>query len=397
MKQRTVISLVLGLFCTLSVVQAKAKSASEVFDAVSPSLVVVKAYDAKGNNLTQGSGVALTGNELVTNCHVVKSGHHYQIVYLDKTYAAKLKFSDWERDVCSLTAVGLNAMPAILGATGKLKVGQRVYAVGAPNGLTLTLSDGLVSNLRPVDGGQYLQITAPISPGSSGGGLFDDEGRLIGLPTFYLTEGQQLNFAVPVEWIKKLPNRHQVAKNSQPITNRINKAAALEEKKDWSGLRQYALSWTKATPEHAVSWSILGIAYSKLNQTDEEIEAYQQAILINPEYAGAWYNLGGAYGKSGQNDKEIDAYQRAILINSEYAEVWNNLGYAYGKSGQTAKAITAFQQAIRINPEYTEAWYNLGSVYCKLEQPDKMIEVYKLLKTLDPAMAADFFNKIVLP
>ncbi|OGQ87013.1 MAG: hypothetical protein A2512_06405 [Deltaproteobacteria bacterium RIFOXYD12_FULL_56_24] len=393
--KRAVLALVaLGLFYP---VQTQARNASDIFEAVSPSLVVVKAFDAKGSNLTQGSGIALSLDEIITNCHVLGDGQSYQIVYRDQTYSANLKYSDWERDVCALSANGLKAKPVVLGGTNKLKVGQRVYVVGAPRGLELTLSDGLISNLRSVEGGQYLQITAPISPGSSGGGLFDDHARLIGLPTFYLTDGQQLNFALPVEWISELPKRHQVAKTLQPITARINKAVALEEKGDWPGLREHALHWTQATPNNAVAWSILGIAYSKLHQTPKEIEAYLHATQLSPDYAGAWYNLGGAYGKAEQIAQEIDAYQQAIRINPEYTEVWNNLGNAYGKAGDLTKAGEAYQQAIRINPEYAGAWYNLGNTYSKAGQTGKVIEVYKTLKTIDPAMAEVFFNKTVLP
>lgn len=93
-------------------------------------------------------------------------------------------------------------LPAVqLGSSEALKIGQRVYAVGSPIGLELTLSEGVVSGFRGVKNGRYIQTTAAISPGSSGGGLFDDEGRLIGLVTFYFKDGQQLNFAAPVDWI----------------------------------------------------------------------------------------------------------------------------------------------------------------------------------------------------
>jgi S1-C subfamily serine protease len=102
---------------------------------------------------------------------------------------------------------GYSAPAVVIGSTKTLKVGAKVYAIGAPKGLELTLSDGIVSSLREVDGGQYIQTTAAISPGSSGGGLFDENGALVGLTTFYLAEGQNLNFAVPVEWVKELPKR----------------------------------------------------------------------------------------------------------------------------------------------------------------------------------------------
>ncbi len=85
-----------------------------------------------------------------------------------------------------------------------VKVGQKVFALGAPKGLDLTLSEGIVSSLRKYEDSNFVQTTASISPGSSGGGLFNDSGALIGITTFQHSEGQNLNFAVPVDWVSKL-------------------------------------------------------------------------------------------------------------------------------------------------------------------------------------------------
>ena len=98
-----------------------------------------------------------------------------------------------------------------LGQNAGLKVGDPVYAVGAPQGLELSLSDGIVAQLRG-EPSPLIQTTAAISAGSSGGGLFDKEGLLVGLTTFYLEGGQSLNFAMPVEWICEVkPGRKPVA------------------------------------------------------------------------------------------------------------------------------------------------------------------------------------------
>jgi len=97
----------------------------------------------------------------------------------------------------SAKCADLRAPPVVLGTAKKLKVGQRVYAIGAPEDLELTLSEGLISSLRPHEGSEYIQTSAAISLGSSGGGLFDDQGQLIGITTFYHAEGQNLNFALP--------------------------------------------------------------------------------------------------------------------------------------------------------------------------------------------------------
>ncbi|WP_323759667.1 serine protease, partial [Immundisolibacter sp.] len=178
----------------------QAKSPTELFESVSSSIVVVHGRDNEGKPQSLGSGVVLSKDEIVTNCHVIEKSATLSVEHRGREYSATLKHSDYDHDVCSLNVTGFDAPAAVLGSTKLLKVGQKVFAIGAPQGLELTLSEGIISSLREVTGGRYLQISAPISPGSSGGGLFDEEGRLLGLPTFYLGGGQQLNFAVPVEW-----------------------------------------------------------------------------------------------------------------------------------------------------------------------------------------------------
>jgi len=155
------------------------KTASEIFDTVSSSVVVIRTYDAKGNDQGLGSGVVLASDVIATNCHVIKDVAKIQVVYKGKQYLATLQYTDWDRDVCTLAVSGISTPAVVKGSTSRLKVGARVYAIGAPRGLELTLSEGIISSIREVDGGQYLQISAPISPGSSGGGLFDEEGQLI--------------------------------------------------------------------------------------------------------------------------------------------------------------------------------------------------------------------------
>jgi S1-C subfamily serine protease len=141
----------------LFAVGAQAKTASEVFEAVSASVVTVQTYDVKGEAQSFGSGVALPDGGVATNCHVIEDAAKIQVVHQEVEYPATLRHSDNDRDVCALTVSGLKAPAVVLGSTVGLKVGSRVYAVGTPSGLELTLSDGIISSLRPVPGGQYLQ------------------------------------------------------------------------------------------------------------------------------------------------------------------------------------------------------------------------------------------------
>lgn len=185
-------------------------SAREVFALASRSIVIVRTFDETGQALALGSGVTVAPEVVVTNCHVLDNASFTKV---DESrqhgLAATLVRSNTARDLCSLSVPGLIASPANFGSTQRISVGDRVYAIGAPQGLELTLSDGLVSSLRKLSDGDILQITAPISHGSSGGGLFNKDASLVGITTLYLDDSQQLNFAVPVEWVEEILRSNQ--------------------------------------------------------------------------------------------------------------------------------------------------------------------------------------------
>jgi hypothetical protein len=182
---------------------ALAMTASEVYEQVKDSIVVVKTYDLEGNQRAFGSGVILPSGDIVTNLHVVGKGWRYTVGRGNEATPTTLKAGYPDKDICLITNPGLVAKPARLGKTDTLKVGDPVYGVGAPQGLELSLSEGIVSQLR---GGHppIIQTTVAISPGSSGGGLFNAKGELVGITAFYLKDGQNLNFALPVEWIGEI-------------------------------------------------------------------------------------------------------------------------------------------------------------------------------------------------
>jgi TonB family protein len=192
--------------------RAEALDAEQVFEKASASVVTVESQDAAGITIAFGSGVVIATGEIITNCHVVRNAVLLQVRKEGRTSPAYLRFADTARDLCQLQAsqaVSFSRPVRGLVATGDLRVGQRVYAVGSPRGLELTLSDGLISGLRHgTDGAiERIQTTAPVSPGSSGGGLFDQDGRLVGITTFHVKESQNLNFALPATWVLELSSR----------------------------------------------------------------------------------------------------------------------------------------------------------------------------------------------
>jgi tetratricopeptide (TPR) repeat protein len=392
MKLPLVIRLI-NAVCLLALlpVPCLALTPAQVFDKVKDAVVVVKTMDTQGKMKGQGSGVILSSGRVATNCHVVEGGASYRVGRGEKLLPATLYAEDSDKDICLLDAKGVQGKPAQLGRAIRLKVGDPVYAVGAPQGLELSLSDGIVAQLR---GGPtpMIQTTAAISPGSSGGGLFDGEGHLVGLTTFYVEGGQSLNFAMPVEWIGEVkPGRTPAAQGSSH-TEWLKRAIALEAGKDWKALLEWCRNWTAKESGNAYAWTYLGVAYDDLNRYNDAIEAYRQAIHINPEAADAWYFLGVAYYDLKRYNDAIEAYRQAMRINPEDADAWTSLGAAYDELKRYNDAIEAYRQSMRINPEDADVWYNLGNVYRQLKRYNDAIEAYRQAIRLNPEYAFAWHN-----
>ena len=381
--------------------------ASEVFQKVKDAIVVVKALHREGQEVSQGSGVVLPSGEVVTNHHVVEKGAALTVVAKGRSALALIVGQDPDRDLALLFVVGLDASPAQLGRTEGLKVGQRVFAVGAPYGLELSISEGIVSQLRgkkpPI-----IQTTAAISPGSSGGGLFNEQGQLVGITSFYLKGGQGLNFAVPVEWVRELiaqskkaepppaakaPERAQAPDSSseprgaEPERTWLSQAAALEAAKDWSGLLEHSKRWTRAEPGESLAWYALGIAYRKLGRYQEAVDAYKEALRLKPDDAEAWNSLGNAYSDQGRYQEAVDAYKEALRLKPDLPGVWYNLGLAYSAQGRYQDSLTAYKEAIRLKPDFAGAWTSLGVAYYELGRYQEAVDAYKEALRLKPDLA----------
>jgi len=197
------------------VAAASGMSPEELFARLSGSVALVVARGAGSG--ASGSGVVIDRETVITNCHVVRRGADISVRVSRRNYPATLVVADDVLDLCRLSVGGLDAPAVTVGSVADLRTGQKVYAIGAPQGLELSLSDGLVSSLRDIPGGTVIQTTAPISPGSSGGGLFDASGRLVGIMTFQHRYGQNLNFAVPADWIAEMRARDGSARAATAV------------------------------------------------------------------------------------------------------------------------------------------------------------------------------------
>ena len=180
---------------------AKKPSPVELYTRLSPSVLRILAASVlkKERGLAQGSAVAVTLKLALTTCHVIDGMDLFGTKLGDDVAFLKFVGGDKKRDICVIRA-NTQLQPVVSTRSyDDLKVGEKVYAIGSPKGLQNTLSEGIISGLRKKDDIRYVQTSAPITSGSSGGGLFDEQGKLIGITTFVVKGGGNLNFAVAVD------------------------------------------------------------------------------------------------------------------------------------------------------------------------------------------------------
>jgi len=345
-------------------------SPKELFKLLSPSVFTVEAIAKDGSVIAFGSAVAVASSKVVTNVHVIDEGDSWRLKQGDKSWAATVKYADREHDVCELEVEGLRVRGIPVRESSTLEVGERVFAIGTPQGLEVTLSDGLVSGIRDFDHSRVIQTTAAISKGSSGGGLFDSSGRLVGITTFFVKEGQNLNFALPSELLASL--------GSHPF----EKARRLE---------------AEDPVFQALVWTLAGHEFLSLKKPDQALNAFQQAVRIQPDFPGAWAGLGLAYEELGKDAEEAKALEEAVRLQPDSAVYWYTLGLTYGRLRLLDQAMHAYEQAVAMKPDYCEALFRLGGFYALKGERAKVIESYKQLNNFRCEQAEEFFRRLVLP
>ena len=317
---------------------------------------------------SQGSGIFITSNGiLVTNYHVIKE------VNLDLTEAklpsgAYFKFKkiigiDEKSDIAILQ-FDAPKTPSVksLGDSDKIQSGEKIVAIGAPLGFESTVTAGEISHpKRKLDSMEFIQFTAPISSGSSGGGLFSDSGETLGIITLSIqippelqkeVFTQNLNFAVPINIVKKVLNG--------------------EEKRFTEGSPQYFYS--------------LGMLAKNKKEYDKAIEYYKRSIAIDNKYVDAYIDLGISYYKKGLYDEELKALKKAIQLNPNNSDAYYYLALAYEDKGLYNLAIAAYKKVLEIKPNDKDAIYQLGILYIVQGEKNKALDLIPKLTELNSGL-----------
>ena len=197
---RIAIIVVTAILGTARAAELAGQNRVAVVESAGGAVVTLKVYDAAGAPLGQGSGFFVEDGRIVTNSHVVEGAARVDVFASDERLLGSVPYVEAMSeivDIAVLPRLGI-APPATLRLDAALpKAGSDIIVIGAPLGLTNTVSTGIVSAVRADGGASLLQITAPISPGSSGGPVLNEQGAVVGVAVAIRTDGQAINFAVP--------------------------------------------------------------------------------------------------------------------------------------------------------------------------------------------------------
>jgi len=400
--------VILFLLVTISPSLAQ-EDLSAVIAKIQPSVVLILTYDADGKIHSQATGFFVSDNgEVITSRHVLLGISRADIktqdgnVYPITDIVAEDKEGDIIRvstDIPSGEAHPLAVCPTVP------KVGERVIVLGNPLGLEQTAADGIVSAVRDIPGfGNIIQITAPISPGSSGSPVVNINGEVIAVATFQFVEGQNLNFAIPAERVAKLTtgNAQTLAEWGAGMAQDwvgsaeglFNTGVTYMLAEDYEKALTYFQEATDKYPDDAYAHCWLGHVYNELGGYNETRDAYKQAIRIDPDCAEAHWGLGVIYFHFEFYDEAIEALKQAIRINPDFADAHFCLGSIYVILRRWNEAIEALKQAIRINPDFADAHFCLGVVYLILGDTSSALDQYNILKELDLELASELFHSI---
>jgi len=290
--------------CILLVVMSLLSFPADAIDyaaygKVAASVVRVMVRIPQSNRTSFGSGVVLPDGRIATNCHVIPGTGNVMIMEGAGGTEGERGPGDPGDDLCVLKPLGLNAPRAQMAGAQNLKVGDEVVAIGFGGGVGRSMSSGRVTALYPYHNGRVIQTDAAFRPGASGGGLFDRDGNLVGITTFFRRNGaQSVYFAIPVEWVDSLStsavsieyNASPFWMRSQNDQPRFLQVASYEADGKWTEMEAAARLWIQEEPDQtqpvqALERAIAGLGDSRANRSAQGRSAINGELRIDQDAA----------------------------------------------------------------------------------------------------------------
>ncbi len=365
---------------------------------IKPSAVAIETFDAKGATLSRGSGFFIAPDKIITNRHVIEKSNRVVVHLMDgkKFQARGVLAIDGEGDLALLQVeVPPNfAIPLMIERTAPQE-GESIVVIGNPYGLEGSVSNGIVSAVREIPGyGKIIQITAPISPGSSGSPVVNMRGQVIGVATLQAAEGQSLNFAVPSERILQLKLgelqtfstlNSETQKNRRAAAERLySQGLGILSRDDFARAINYFEKAVEVDPNYAEAWYQAGFSYGMLGRHQDALKASKQAARLRPDWAETYVNIGASSFALGQFKEAAESYRQATRLDEDNADAHYALGLSFNKLNRADEEILAYKRAVALKPDHANAFEQLGLAYFKQKRFAESISAFEQLKTYKP-------------
>jgi tetratricopeptide (TPR) repeat protein len=401
MKRIKLLALTLILSVCASIGFAQGESLPELVRRIKPSAVAIETFNSRGEKLARGSGFFIASDRVITNRHVIEGAYRAEIHLANgNVYPVRGVLAvDGEGDIALLQVdvpAALVRPLEVVRATPQ--EGESVVVIGNPFGLEGSVSNGIVSAVRDIPNfGRIIQITAPISPGSSGSPVVNMQGQVIGVATLQVSEGQSLNFAIPADRIAQLRPAQLTTLADTVAGTRRNKRASAERfymqglgflaRDDYARALPYFEKAADADPDYAEAWYQTGFCYGMLGRHADSLRASKQVVRLRPEWPATYSNMGASYYALGQFKEAVDAYRQAIRLEPYNADNQYALGLAYGKLNQTQDEIQALRRTVGLRPDHASAFERLALAYFRMRRYGEALSTFEQLKVLKPADA----------
>ena len=321
MRQSLLITLIFFI-CSLS-----AEPSRELLFKLNTSVVKVNVATKSGGHGV-GSGVVVAQDHIVTNCHVIADAQGVHVTKYGHSFSPHALLADWKNDLCILKFKYLQLDPVKLGNNADLNYEQEVFGKSyGGNTIKAHSSFGRVKGIHNFDGNKIIQSSAWFAMGASGGGLFNQNGELIGVTTFKTAGNSAFYYSMPVEIIKRLLSEgKEVAVTTQPQLpfwdapeNKqpyFMQVVGPLKQENWEKLKTISYAWHESQPESIEAHSNYALALLKLGETPKSEEEFKKVAKKNPNFVQSFLYL-YEIAKLRENKQDIAKYKSIVFSLDE--------------------------------------------------------------------------------
>ena len=351
------LGILMGGFLGVAI-DAHALSSQEIYRQAERQVFVLEVLNEQGAIFSYLSAVLLEPDTVATQCDSVQGAASLRLRQGAEIYPARIAHKDSARNLCLLHAPGAGTSSAKL-RDDVPAAGAQVYAVSNALGLGVSIAEGVVAGVRAIQGESFIQHSAAIAPGSEGGGLFDAEGKLVGLISYRQRDGQNVNFAFPAKWLKEIGQR---AASADAAESWRTKALDLDREAKWEDLAAHAAAWSKALTDSSEAWLWLGSAHIRRQDWPAAELAYSEALRYEPSATHAGVALARVLLAQNKAQPALDVARSMLRYRVEDARIWLTIGAAERALGHADEAKQAYAQSAQLEPWNSEAYMGLVSI-----------------------------------